>query len=69
MPELGSLPVKVASAILKALQSKPILPRYLVGNDAAMLRDSHVNDRHRIREFSYGYYSECLIFLCNDLLR
>jgi hypothetical protein len=40
MPELGSLPVKVAPTILKALQSKPILPRYLVGNDAAMLTET-----------------------------
>ena len=40
MPELGSLLVKVASTILKALQSKPILPRYLVGNDAAMITET-----------------------------
>jgi hypothetical protein len=40
MPELGSLPVKVASTIPKAPQSKPILPRYLVANDAAMLTET-----------------------------
>ena len=40
MPELGSLPVEVASTILRALQSKPILPRYLVGNDAAILTET-----------------------------
>ncbi|PWU80115.1 MAG: hypothetical protein DLM72_13960 [Candidatus Nitrosopolaris wilkensis] len=37
MLELGSLPVEVASNTLKTLRSKPILPRYLVGNDAAIL--------------------------------
>jgi hypothetical protein len=40
MPELGSLPVEVASTVLKAIQSKPILPRYLVGNDAAMITET-----------------------------
>jgi hypothetical protein len=40
MPELGSLPVEVASTVLRALESKPILPRYLVGNDAAILTET-----------------------------
>ena len=43
MPELGSLPVEVASTVLKAIQSKPILPRYLVGNDAAMFLEARKN--------------------------
>lgn len=40
MIEMGISPEEVAYTILKAVQSKPPLPRYLVGNDAAMITEN-----------------------------
>jgi NAD(P)-dependent dehydrogenase (short-subunit alcohol dehydrogenase family) len=40
MIEMGISPEEVADTILKAVQSKPPLPRYLVGNDAAMITEN-----------------------------
>lgn len=40
MIEMGISPEEVACTILKAVQSKPPLPRYLVGNDAAMITEN-----------------------------
>lgn len=40
MIEMGISPEEVAKTILKAVQSKPPLPRYLVGNDAAMIAEN-----------------------------
>ena len=40
MIEMGISPEEVAHTILKAVQSKPPLPRYLVGNDAAMITEN-----------------------------
>jgi len=40
MIEMGISPEEVAYIILKAVQSKPPLPRYLVGNDAAMITEN-----------------------------
>lgn len=40
MIETGISPEEVAYTILKAVQSKPPLPRYLVGNDAAMITEN-----------------------------
>jgi hypothetical protein len=40
MIEMGISPEEVAYSILKAGQSKPPLPRYLVGDDAAMITEN-----------------------------
>ena len=40
MIEMGISPEEVAYTILKAVESKPPLPRYLVGNDAAMITEN-----------------------------
>jgi NAD(P)-dependent dehydrogenase (short-subunit alcohol dehydrogenase family) len=40
MIEMGISPEEVAHTILKAVQSKPPLARYLVGNDAAMITEN-----------------------------
>ena len=40
MAEMGTLPSEVASTILKAVQAKEPLPRYLVGNDASMFLEA-----------------------------
>jgi NAD(P)-dependent dehydrogenase (short-subunit alcohol dehydrogenase family) len=39
MIEMGISPEEIAYIILKAVQSKPPLPRYLEGNDAAMITE------------------------------
>ena len=57
MPELGSLPVEVASTVLKAIQSKPILPRYLVGNDAAMITEL----RKSMSDIEFENFVKCTI--------
>jgi NAD(P)-dependent dehydrogenase (short-subunit alcohol dehydrogenase family) len=57
MPELGSLPVEVASTVLKAIQSKPILPRYLVGNDAAMITEL----RKSMTDIEFENFVKCTI--------
>ncbi len=40
MAEMGTPPSKVAEVILKAIHDKEILPRYIVGTDAAMFMEA-----------------------------
>ena len=40
MAELGTLPVEVAKTVVKSINDKEPLPRYLVGNDASMFLEA-----------------------------
>ncbi len=40
MVEMGTHPSEVAKTVIKAINDKEILPRYIVGNDAAMFLES-----------------------------
>jgi len=40
MVEMGTPPVQVANTVVKAIHDKEILPRYVVGTDAAMFMDA-----------------------------
>ena len=40
MTEMGTTPKEVASTIVKAIKDKKPLPRYIVGNDAAMFLEA-----------------------------
>ncbi len=40
MAEMGTLPAKVADVIIKAIHDDEILPRYIVGTDAAMFLEA-----------------------------
>ena len=40
MAELGTPPSEVAKVILKAIHDEEILPRYIVGTDAAMFLEA-----------------------------
>ncbi len=40
MAEMGTEPVQVAEMVLKAIHDKEILPRYIVGTDAAMFMEA-----------------------------
>jgi len=40
MAELGTLPVEVAKTVVKSINDKESLPRYLVGNDASMFLEA-----------------------------
>ena len=43
MTEMGTTPKEVASTIVKAIKDKKPLPRYIVGNDAAMFLEAKKN--------------------------
>ena len=40
MVEMGTAPSQVADVIIKAIQDDEILPRYIVGTDAAMFMEA-----------------------------
>ena len=40
MSEMGTAPSQVAETIMKAIHSDEILPRYIVGTDAAMFMEA-----------------------------
>ncbi len=40
MSDLGTLPVEVAKTVVKSINDKEPLPRYLVGNDASMFLEA-----------------------------
>ena len=40
MAELGTPPSQVADAVMKAIHDKEMLPRYVVGTDAAMFLEA-----------------------------
>ena len=40
MVQMGTAPSQVADAIVKAIHDKEILPRYIVGTDAAMFLEA-----------------------------